>query len=338
MSATKLSGIEQAFEAFVDRVEGAIRRMPASEVAAERERVRAELIARHFSVMAKAPNVPRRRPDWSRLGLNVAGLVAVLVFIAVWALTALMGGLWGFLLGWLPASIIARFCFYAWPLVLAVVVIAGFGVAAVVKQSTAPAPAADPYDAVSTPAPAVQASAQAAPADASSSAAGPWVDYAPAPAATPAAQVAAAAPPTASEPPAPAAPPPAAAPSLRNYTFTYGNGETVVVQAADPYSGIALASQRYAAEHGVPLPLNTPDPTKAHKPISPQELDALVAACPTHTFVYDSATDGLVCPSPAYPGAPVAAPPNAQSAPEAPAPNVSAPVPAASDNLQVARR
>jgi hypothetical protein len=45
--------IEQAFQAFIDRVEGAIRRMPASEVAAERDRLRAEAIAPHVRMTAK---------------------------------------------------------------------------------------------------------------------------------------------------------------------------------------------------------------------------------------------------------------------------------------------
>lgn len=144
MSAFDRSEGEGAFDAFANRVEAAIRRKPVSEVVARRARKRAEAMAEaaawraRVAAATKTPRAAYRRRDWSAVGMNVLGLIAVLVFMATWALIAIMGGLWGVLLGWLPASILASFCVRAWPLVLAVVVIAAFGIAAVVRQNAAP--------------------------------------------------------------------------------------------------------------------------------------------------------------------------------------------------------
>ena len=52
---------------------------------------------------------------WSRAGLSARGYVAAMAFLVSWALIGLMGGLWGVLLGWLPATIIANICAWAWP-------------------------------------------------------------------------------------------------------------------------------------------------------------------------------------------------------------------------------
>lgn len=95
-------------------------------------------------------------------GLYVGRIIGGLVFMVTWGLTAIMGGLWGMLLGWLPAAILAVFCIYAWPLVLGVVVIAAIGLVVILKNASAPQPAAAPYAGIATSV--AQAPAQDAPA------------------------------------------------------------------------------------------------------------------------------------------------------------------------------